>query len=342
MRVRVTLVAGLAMLLPMIEAASADDPTISEKLLRKAVEVNATPAEVFDAWTTPTGIARFFAPGCKIELEPGGAYEIYFMPDAPAGQRGAEGSAVLSYIPNEMLAFSWGAPPSIPRLREAGAMSQVVLCFAPLAEGRTRVELTQHGFGEGEDWDQYYAYFDKAWERVLDRLRASFEGRATAPAQAAAPKTRTWADGHVRVSAQDAPVKRQDFEIVIPVGVQKVWNALATTEGLRSLGGNDALVELKPGGRYAFWPQAPNRVMAFIPMQMLSTSGSAPPKFPNVRKGGTWSAYFFEPLDTDRTRLRLVVVGWKAGEEWDEAYEYFLKNNALFLNRVYEKIVGGK
>jgi len=322
--------------------ATAGELKTSEKILQMQIDVNAGPAEIWHAWTTPDGVAGFFAPGCKIELEPGGAYEIYFMPDQPPGKRGAEGSQVLSYLPNELLAFTWGAPPAVMKLREAGAMTQVVLRFEPLSDGRTRVHFAQLGFGDGEDWDKYYAYFENAWPRVLSNLQKKFADRKSPAEPAAALAAQQSTNGHVKVSTSTAPLKRQDFEMTVPVSVEKLWNALATTDGLKSLGGSDPLVELKPGGRYAFWPQAPNKVMAFVPKQVLATTGSAPPKFPNVRKGGTWGVYFFEPLAPDKTRLRLSVIGWKQGEEWDRAFDYFIRNNPIFLNNVYKQVTQEK
>jgi hypothetical protein len=37
----------------------------------------------------------------------------------------------------------------------------------------TRIRLTHLGFGEGPQWDETLAYFDKAWEFVLTRLESA-------------------------------------------------------------------------------------------------------------------------------------------------------------------------
>jgi hypothetical protein len=103
----------------------------------------------------------------------------------------------------------------------------------------------------------------------------------------------------------------------------------------------DAVVELMPGGRYDVWPGATNRVLAFVPGEMLSVSGSAPEQYPEVRKGGTWAMYTFEPAGDGQTRLRLTTLGWKPGEaEWDAAFDYFLKANPQYLRMVRDKIEG--
>jgi uncharacterized protein YndB with AHSA1/START domain len=117
---------------------------------------------VWAAWATSAGAQTFFAPSARIELSRGGAYEILFAPDAPRGQRGAEGLHVLSYVPGQMISFEWSAPPDFPEIRERGASTFVVV----------------HR-GKGSDWDAMHAYFDRAWDVVLGRLQKRFaEGRA--------------------------------------------------------------------------------------------------------------------------------------------------------------------
>ena len=38
-----------------------------------------------------------------------------------------------------------------------------------------RIHLAQHGWQEGEDWDEGYAYFDQAWSWVLDTMKKTLE-----------------------------------------------------------------------------------------------------------------------------------------------------------------------
>jgi hypothetical protein len=60
-----------------------------------------------------------------------------------------------------------------------------------------------------------------------------------------------------------------------------------------------------------------------------------------VRKGGTWGVYLLKPIAADKSQLRLISLGWAdhAGEaEWDQAFAYFLKGNAQYLNGIAPKI----
>ena len=140
----------------------------------KETTVAGDRAEVWTAWTTTEGVTSFSAPQAWIDLRVGGAYEWYFMLDAPPGGRGAEGCRVLAYLPERMLAFSWNAPPQIPALRALGPCSQVVVELSDADGGGTHVRLTHHDLGEGPDWDAYFDYFDGAWGMVVKGLEERF------------------------------------------------------------------------------------------------------------------------------------------------------------------------
>jgi len=159
---------------------------VTERMLRKEAIVTASAAAVWQAWTTVEGVNSFFGHDADIELAVGGKYEIYFDLEAPQGLRGSEGCKVLAYLPERMLAFTWNTPPTIARLRAAGAQTQVVLQFEELSAGRVKVAVSQHGFGEGDDWDKYYDYFDRAWDLVLGRFQERF-GTADPTASAGSP-----------------------------------------------------------------------------------------------------------------------------------------------------------
>ena len=49
-----------------------------------------------------------------------------------------------------------------------------------MAAGAADGITAQLGWGEGEDWDQGYAYFDRAWDWVIGRIKESLEQDTTA------------------------------------------------------------------------------------------------------------------------------------------------------------------
>lgn len=140
---------------------------ISDKKIMKSVEVPLCVKEVWKKWTTHEGLLTFFGEDNKIELFPGGAFEIYFLIDEPYGLRGSEECKILSYLPEKMLSFTWNAPPSIPQIRISEYKTWVVVEFNSVNESNTEIVLTHVGWPEDTNWDSTYQYFDNAWEIVL-------------------------------------------------------------------------------------------------------------------------------------------------------------------------------
>jgi len=148
----------------------------SSRVIRKEVTVKASVEEVWKAWTTSEMATSFFAPKARIELTPGGRYELFFDLEAPEGLQGGEGCRVLSFLPLEMLSFEWNAPPQFPEVRREQMQKHtwVVVQFYPVGQDRTRVRLTHLGWREGEEWEKVYQYFLRAWDVVLGRLEHKF------------------------------------------------------------------------------------------------------------------------------------------------------------------------
>lgn len=229
-----------------------------ERILRKEIVIEAPRAEVWNAWTTEDGV-RFVSAKSRIELRVGGAYEWFL--DGPVeedGRRGAEGSRVLAFLPQEMLAFEWTFPPAVMELRKADARTQVVILFEELDGHRTRVRLHALGWESGPAWDHAYNYFDRAWSMVLDLLKERLHAgrqRPVAPVVAEGVwEVRTTirrggqvvrnetSTREVRASVLDGKAAWLIVESATPpnVGVDSVWVRASDLKLLASRGANSA------------------------------------------------------------------------------------------------------
>ncbi|HSQ36288.1 MAG TPA: SRPBCC domain-containing protein, partial [Acidimicrobiia bacterium] len=146
---------------------AAEGPVVSR--VEHEVPVAASPRDAWEAWVDPARVTNFLGAEARIDLRIGGRYEIIFLPDAPEGQQGSEGCRILAYLPGEMLAFSWNAPPELAEIRLRHTW--VVVTFRGPPTGPTRIRLIQAGFGEGPAWDQDFEYFRRAWGTVLRGCR---------------------------------------------------------------------------------------------------------------------------------------------------------------------------
>lgn len=157
----------------LLFAALALAASAEERRIAKEVLVHAPIEAVFAAWSTSEGVRSFFAPDADIDARPGGAFHVYFDPLAQPGLKGADDERVLAVQAPTMISFTWNAPPHLAEAR--GQHTAVIVRLRPEPNDLTRVTLTHIGWGEGGQWDQAYAYFDKAWGNVLANLRKRFD-----------------------------------------------------------------------------------------------------------------------------------------------------------------------
>lgn len=141
--------------------------------IHKTITAPCNLATMWQKWTTHQGLLTFFGNDNLIELTPGGAFEIYFLLDNPAGLRGSEGCKVLSFLPNQMFSFSWNAPPHFEQVRASAYKTWVVVLFEQVEPNQTRVLLTHLGWPQDPLWLPVYQYFNQAWNVVLHRLKES-------------------------------------------------------------------------------------------------------------------------------------------------------------------------
>lgn len=130
--------------------------------------------EVWKAWTTPEGIKTFLAPDAKVDLRPGGAYELVLDPSAPEGQRGTEGMTVMGMVPRSMLSFTWNGPPTLPA-ETRKHRTLVVVRFNAVNDGETMVTLVNTGWGSSKEWDAFYIASSRFWPTAVRSLMKRFD-----------------------------------------------------------------------------------------------------------------------------------------------------------------------
>lgn len=154
---------------------------------------------------------------------------------------------------------------------------------------------------------------------------------------------------HVPRSRYPEPVADLELrkEIEIAASVEAVYAAWTTPEGVRSFLAENVIVEPRPGGPFEiyFSMEAPEGsrgsedccFLALDPPAMLSFEWNAPPHFGPLRDQRTVVVIHFDPLDSNRTRLRFVQRGWGEGEKWREVYDYFDRAWASVLGNLQKR-----
>lgn len=139
-------------------------------------------------------------------------------------------------------------------------------------------------------------------------------------------------------------------EAVIDAPIEEVWAAWATERGLESWLAKSAKVTMQQGGRYATNGFAAvgrpgtveMKVIAFDPGHMLALTTSAPPDdFPEVAAAtDTWAIISLYALEEAQTRVVYSMMGWRDGEEWDDARRFFEQANQYVLELLERRFAG--
>lgn len=138
-------------------------------------------------------------------------------------------------------------------------------------------------------------------------------------------------------------------EGVVSAPVATVWNAWATTSGLKSWLAPHADIDLRVDGlmRSNYDSKGSlgdsgtieNRVLAYEPERMLSIKvAKAPEKFPFKAKiGDMWTVMYFHPTSDGKTTLRIVGMGFGTDVESQKMKEFFKEGNAYTLAQLQKR-----
>jgi uncharacterized protein YndB with AHSA1/START domain len=150
----------------MTETAAAPGATMtSETSLRVERSYDATPEEVFDAWTTPEVLRRWWAvhpdgstPVAEVDLRPGGRYRLSM--EGPDGERHTvQGRYSVVERPSRLV-YSWQWELDASGL---GPESTVAVEFRPEGE-RTTVVLEHTGLPDADSRDRHA----QGWAACMD------------------------------------------------------------------------------------------------------------------------------------------------------------------------------
>jgi uncharacterized protein YndB with AHSA1/START domain len=138
--------------------------------LRVSRRFAASPQQVFDAWTNPEVLRRWWAAGPQFETtfvevdpRPGGRYRLT-MRDGESGEEHTVAGEYTEVTPPERLAYTWTWE-SNPDAMAGSAGTVVVVQFRPEGDG-TEVVVEHSGFATPEIRDLHV----QGWEGCLDSL----------------------------------------------------------------------------------------------------------------------------------------------------------------------------
>ncbi|WP_020674283.1 SRPBCC family protein [Amycolatopsis nigrescens] len=134
---------------------------------------------VFQAWTDPAQLTRWFGPRgmstprstISVEARPGGRWRVCMVRDSD-GSEYPTGGEYREVVPPERLVFTWGDPAETSEADGVAGISLVTVTFADLGD-KTEMVLHQAGFStdgaRGDVYDGWSSAFDCLAEYIAAR-----------------------------------------------------------------------------------------------------------------------------------------------------------------------------
>ena len=140
-------------------------------------------------------------------------------------------------------------------------------------------------------------------------------------------------------------------DVTVAAPRKEVWAAWTTKAGVKTFFAPEALIEPIRGGRYElhFDPEAPRGkrgsegciVVESNPESLLVFTWNFPPTLPSIRDAHTIVRVRFLEQGPKRTKVSLEQMGWQAGEDWEQGYQYFLAAWSTVLDRLKMRFAKG-
>jgi uncharacterized protein YndB with AHSA1/START domain len=133
----------------------------------QSVDIRATPDRVFELFTDPDQLVKWWPDAVTLEPRVGGSMHLTFE------GRGDVRGEITTFEPGRALGFTWvrGVAPDIT--------TRVDVSFEDLGDGRTRVELVHSGWEAVPDEmvAEWRTIHDLGWKHFLGCLSDLAEGR---------------------------------------------------------------------------------------------------------------------------------------------------------------------
>ena len=138
------------------------------KVINVSVNVRCSSKKAFDMFANNKKVEGWLCGKANIEAVVGGKYEVYNNNNKDDN---TEGCKVLAIDVANYLVVEWKGPEKFADfMNKEDELTQVNVLFHP--KGRfTQVTIIHSGWGGGENWNQAYEYFYKAWEGALAQLK---------------------------------------------------------------------------------------------------------------------------------------------------------------------------
>ena len=175
-----------------------------DRVQELTIELDATPAQVWEAVSTGEGLSRWFAP--EVTVKPGVGGEVTFS----FGEGMTWSSNISRWEPGVMWQGSDRFPSSTPGAQ--GPLLVVEYHVEARAGGKAAMRLVQSGFDNPGGWDDLFDGTEGGWAYFLENLKHALERHpgedrrvAAAKGKLTGPRAQVWGELFSQALRADRP-----------------------------------------------------------------------------------------------------------------------------------------
>ena len=146
-----------------------------EKALQFSIVVPADKIEVWKLFTTDKGLEKWIAPVVKTNMKIGGWIRTNYDKTKTTEDTTAIQLDIINYLDSEMLTLKVNLNENFPQqARNEDKNLQEIIQFIDIGKGNIKIISTMVGWGQGNDWDKAYTFFEKGNEWTYKELLKLF------------------------------------------------------------------------------------------------------------------------------------------------------------------------
>jgi hypothetical protein len=137
----------------------------NEKVLQLSVVVPVDIKQAWEYFTTDRKLSEWIAPVVHIDLRCGGYIVTNYNNDKPLSDSSSIRLGIISYLDNELIVLKVNLNNNFSeKARKEDKNLQEIIQFKTVSPGHTKIISSMIGWGQGEDWDKTYQFFEKGNE----------------------------------------------------------------------------------------------------------------------------------------------------------------------------------
>jgi len=133
-----------------------------ERVLQLSITVPMKKNEVWTLFTTDEGLKKWIAPVAKIDMRTGGSIRTNYDKTKTFDDSTSIRLDIINYLEYDMLTLKVNLNNSFPaETKKEDQNLQEIIQFADAGGGQTKIISTMVGWGQGNDWNIAYSFFEK-------------------------------------------------------------------------------------------------------------------------------------------------------------------------------------